>query len=273
MNWSWWCTSSLRPWRWELSLYPGVWIIVGVLVVTYFRLARNKVLSGRQKTYFLLGVLTLWAASDWPLGPLGAGYLASAHMVQFVMYAMVAVPLILMGTPEWMLRRVLARLRLYRVSRRLTGSLLASGILYNLLLVGTHAPITVDTLRASQFGSFAMDMLWIVTGLILWLPVLSPIPEFRAKSYLARILFLFLTTSVVAVIPASALTFGDFPLYNTYELAPRVFDLTALEDQQIAGLIMKVATIPITWLAIGVMFFRWAKQEGVPSSQPRHVDS
>ncbi len=239
----------------------------------YFRLARNKVLARSQKIYFLLGVLTLWVASDWPLGPLGAGYLASAHMVQFVLYAMVAVPLMLMGTPEWMMRRVLARLRLYRITRRVTGSLLFSGILYNALLVTTHAPITVDTLRAGQLGSFAMDMLWIATGLVLWLPVLSPIPEFRAKTYLARILFLFLTTSVIAVIPASALTFGDFPLYNTYELAPRVFDITALEDQQIAGLIMKVATIPITWLAIGVMFFRWARQEGVPSTQPRHVDS
>ncbi len=273
MNWSWWCTSSLRPWTWEPTLYPGVWVIVGGLLLTYFRMARRKAVSLSQKIYFLLGVLTLWAASDWPLGPLGAGYLASAHMVQFVLYAMVAVPLLLKGTPEWMLRRILARLRLYRLTRRVTGSLLFSGFLYNALLVATHAPITVDSLRANQFGSFAMDMIWIVTGLALWLPVMSPIPEFRAPTYLARILYLFLTTSVIAVIPASALTFGDFPLYNTYELAPRVFDLTALEDQQIAGLIMKVAAIPITWFAIGVMFFRWARQEGVPATQARRVDS
>jgi len=267
MNWSWWCTSSLQTWTWEITLYPGVWILIAGLLFTYFRMARAKSVTTSQKLYFVAGVLTLWVASDWPLGPLGAGYLASAHMTQFVLYAFVAVPLLLRGTPEWMLRRVLARLRLYRITKLISGSLLVSGIAYNVLLVASHAPITVDSLRASQFGSFAMDMVWILIGLLLWIPVISPIPELRAKNYLNRILYLFITTSVIAVIPASALTFGDFPLYTTYELAPRVFDLNALEDQQIAGLIMKVATIPLTWLAIAIMWFRWAKQEGVPTTQ------
>jgi putative membrane protein len=267
MNWSWWCTSSLTPWEWEVTLYPGVWILIAALGFTYFRLARGKGLRSAERNYFLLGLLALWVASDWPLGPLGAGYLAAAHMTQFVLYAFVAVPLLLRGTPEWMLRRILARLRLYRFTKWVSGSLLISGIAYNVLLVVSHAPITVDNLRASQFGSFAMDMVWILIGLLLWVPVISPIPEFRAKNYLMRILYLFITTSVIAVIPASALTFGDFPLYTTYELAPRVFDLTALEDQQIAGLIMKVATIPLTWFAIAVMWFRWARQEGVPTTQ------
>ena len=267
MNWSWWCTSSLRTWTWEVTLYPGVWLLVGALVFSYFRMARGKSLTRSQKVYFLGGVLALWVASDWPLGPLGAGYLAAAHMTQFVLYAFVAVPLMLRGTPEWMMRRILAKFRMYRLTKRVTGSLLFSGIAYNVLLVASHAPITVDALRTNQLGSFVMDMVWIVIGLLLWLPVLSPIPELRAPTYLSRILYLFITTSIIAVIPASALTFGDFPLYTTYELAPRVFDITALEDQQTAGLIMKVATIPLIWTAIAVMWFRWAKEEGVPTAQ------
>ena len=53
----------------------------------------------------------------------------------------------------------------------------------------------------------------------------------------------------------------DYPLYRTYELAPRVANFGALEDQQLAGAFMKVGNIPIIWAVIAVMFVRWWKQE------------
>src|SRR5690606_11528064 len=77
-----------------------------------------------------------------------------------------------------------------------------------------------------------------------------------------RMVYLFMATAVVAVIPASFLTFSTTPVYALYELAPRVTALTAREDQQIAGIIMKLATVPVVWTTIAVMWFRWAKQEG-----------
>jgi hypothetical protein len=73
--------------------------------------------------------------------------------------------------------------------------------------------------------------------------------------------YLFVTTSVVAVIPASFLTFTSTPIYGIYELAPRIGSLTALEDQQLAGIIMKIATIPIVWSTIAVIWFRWTARE------------
>jgi hypothetical protein len=66
---------------------------------------------------------------------------------------------------------------------------------------------------------------------------------------------------VVAVIPASLLTFSTTPVYAIYELAPRIGALTAREDQQIAGILMKLATIPVVWGTIGVLWFRYAQQE------------
>jgi putative membrane protein len=73
--------------------------------------------------------------------------------------------------------------------------------------------------------------------------------------------YLFVTTSIVAVIPASYLTFTSIPIYGIYELAPRVTGLTAVEDQQLAGIIMKIATIPIVWSTIAVLWFRWSARE------------
>jgi putative membrane protein len=57
------------------------------------------------------------------------------------------------------------------------------------------------------------------------------------------------------------LTFAELPLYETYELAPRVFGLSSVDDQQIAGLVMKLSAIPIVWPVLAGMMYRWATLE------------
>jgi putative membrane protein len=215
----------------------------------------------RKVTQFTGGVLVFWLASDWPLGTLGAGYLASAHMTQFLLYTLVAAPLLLLGTPEWMARKFTRRLHIEAVTVWFGRSLVATALIYNAILLSTHAPGTVEVLRNSQLGSFAMDAVWMVAGLLLWLPVISPLPEGQAATSWAKMAYLFVTTSVVAVIPASFLTFTSVPIYGIYELAPRIGSMTALEDQQLAGIIMKIATIPIIWSTIAVLWFRWTARE------------
>ena len=259
----WWCTALQAPWTWEWIPYPGIWATALLPAFFYVRAVRRHTSPiDRRKLYqFLGGIAVFWIASDWPLGTLGAGYLASAHMTQFLLYTLVSAPLLLLGTPEWMARRILSKLRAYRATVWLGNSAVTCAVVYNLLLVGTHAPGTVDVLRYNQFGSFAMDMLWMVAGFVLWLPVISPIPEGRVGSVWVKMIYLFVTTAVVAVIPASFLTFASTPIYSVYELAPRIGSITAREDQQLAGIIMKLATIPAIWATIGVLWFRWSARE------------
>lgn len=267
MNISWWCTTLTEPWSWTFRAYPGIWLLVALLAGGYaFAIRRNRSIEGhstRQTLFFAGGLLVFWLASDWPLGTLGAGYLASAHMTQYVLYVLVAAPLLWLGTPEWMARRVLSTLGIYRAGRSLRRFPLLMGVVFNLTLVLTHTPIAVDSLRSSQFGSFAMDAVWLLSGLALWAPIVGSISEFRARSYPARMLYLFFTTGIVTIIPASFLTFAELPLYETYELAPRVFGLTSVDDQQIAGLIMKLSAVPIVWPVLAGMMYRWATQERV----------
>lgn len=259
----WWCTALERPWSWAWIPYPGVWLATLLPVALYVRSLRNHSapIDRRKLAQFLGGMFVFWIASDWPLGALGAGYLASAHMTQFLLYTLGAAPLLMLGTPEWMARRLASKLRIYRATVWLGRSAVTCGVVYNLLLVITHAPGTVDVLRTSQLGSFAMDVVWLVAGLILWLPVASPIPEGRVQSVWAKMIYLFVTTAVVAVIPASFLTFASTPIYSIYELAPRIGTITAREDQQFAGIIMKLATIPVIWSTIAVIWFRWSASE------------
>jgi cytochrome c oxidase assembly factor CtaG len=260
---SWWCTALARPWSWEWIPYPGIWAAAILPMVFYGRAVRRHdgPTDRKKAAQFIAGMLVFWIATDWPLGTLGAGYLASAHMTQFLLYTLVAAPLILLGTPEWMARNLSRKLHIQNGVIWLGQSLVVAAIAYNTILLSTHAPGTVELLRSSQVGSFFMDVLWVVAGLTLWLPVLSPLGVGRARSSWAKMAYLFVTTSVVAVIPASFLTFTQVPIYGIYELAPRIGSLTAIEDQQLAGIIMKIATIPIVWSTIAVLWFRWTAGE------------
>lgn len=264
---SWWCTALGQPWTWQWVPYPGVWVASLLPMILYGIVIRRHdgPVDRRKAIQFFAGMLVFWVASDWPLATLGAGYLASAHMTQFLLYTLVSAPLLLLGTPEWLARRLLDRLHLTRAVTWLGSSLVVSGILYNTVLLGTHAPATVDVLRNSQLGSFAMDVSWMLGGFVLWLPIISPISEGRVESTFAKMAYLFVTTSVVAVVPASFLTFAGTPIYSIYELAPRIGSVTAIEDQQLAGIVMKIVTTPIIWTTIAVLWFRWTSRETQPA--------
>jgi putative membrane protein len=62
-------------------------------------------------------------------------------------------------------------------------------------------------------------------------------------------------------VPASFLTFGSAPLYKYYVGLPHLWGLSTLEDQQVAGLIMKIGAGVLLWALIAVFFFRWAADE------------
>ncbi|HEC08113.1 MAG TPA: hypothetical protein ENI86_00940, partial [Acidimicrobiales bacterium] len=101
-----WCSTVESPWSWRFVAYPGIWAVMALLSVPYVIAVRRRgdrdPDAGHKMRLYLAGVIVLWLASDWPLGLLGASYLASAHMAQFMLYTLVAAPLMLLGIPEWM---------------------------------------------------------------------------------------------------------------------------------------------------------------------------
>jgi putative membrane protein len=276
---SWWCSARDVAWTWTWQAYPGVWLFVVALLGCYAwalrRLAPSHAPPGvravrpAQAAWYGYGVLALWIASDWPVGALGSGYLLSLHTVQWILYALVAPPLLLLGVPAWLWRALAAGPRwgpfLRFFARPLPGLLLFYGT-----MLGTHLPRVVDTLRPWQLGSFAIDMAWLAGGLALWWPVIAPRPDLGRLRDLPAIGYLFAAT-IVPTIPAAFMTFSGAPLYGLYELAPRVGGIPALEDQRTAGLLMKAVGDPILWLAMSVIFFRWARTEQAADARAREA--
>jgi len=96
---TWWCSATGQPWTWAWKAYPGVWLFVALLAILHVRVIRRTAL------YYVAGLLTVWLALDWPIGPLGTGYLISFHTVSYILLSLIAPPLLLAGIPsEGMLR-------------------------------------------------------------------------------------------------------------------------------------------------------------------------
>ena len=88
-------------------------------------------------------------------------------------------------------------------------------------------------------------------------PVIAPLREHRVGSPPLRCAYLFAAAGIASLIPAGFLTFANNPLYRSYEIAPRV-GLDPLDDQQLAGAIMKVGALPVIWITMAVIWVRWA---------------
>ena len=112
-------------------------------------------------------------------------------------------------------------------------------IVFNVMLVLTHVPAIVNTSLENGLLHFAIHAALFLTSIIVWMPVLSPLPEIPRLTWLPRMVYLFLQ-SIVPTVPASFLTLGDKPLYKFYVGLPHLWGMSTLEDQQIAGLIMKI---------------------------------
>jgi putative membrane protein len=194
-------------------------------------------------------------------------YNFSVHMVQHLIFTMVVPPLLLLGLPAWLLRLVLRPRWLFSTVRTLARFIPAL-VIFNVVLVFTHWPLIVDDALRNGLVHFLVHALLVVSSLIVWLPVVSPLPEIPRLQPVLRMLYLF-AWSVVPTIPASFLTFGTSPIYKFYEHVPHLYGLSTLQDQQAAGLIMKIGAGLLLWLIIAVVFFRWASEEE-RANTPRH---
>jgi putative membrane protein len=258
------------------SAHPDVWLIVAMLGAGYAiavtrlgpRLAAERPIVSRfQVICWSIGLLAVWVASDWPVHDVAERYNYSVHMVQHLVFAMVAAPLLLLGTPSWLLRWLLRPPGLMRTVRFLARFVPAL-VVFNVVLVVTHWPWMLNESLHSAVVHFTLHAVLFVSSLIVWLPVVSPLPEIPRLQPILRMLYLF-AWSIVPTVPASFLTFGASPLYKFYEHVPHLFGLSTLEDQQLAGLIMKIGAGLLLWLVIAVVFFRWAAEEE-RANTPRH---
>ena len=256
--------SMLPPWH----LHVDVWFVIGALGVAYWYL--NERVGPRlqptaptstlgEKASYYSGILLLLVVSSWPLHDLAESSLYWVHMVNHLVMTLVVPPLLLLG-----------------LNRRLSDHLLGNGsvlpwlrylarpgaafAIFNLGMIASHWPEAVALSLRNELAHFLIHAFLFLSGLLMWIPVVSRstlVPPLRPPM---RMVYLFLN-SILPTIPASFLTFSHVPIYPAYGDAALAFGLTAVQDQTIAGLIMKVAGTLLLWAVIAITWFKWANDE------------
>jgi cytochrome c oxidase assembly factor CtaG len=225
---------------------PAVLAPIALLVYVYvrrFRQARSEA-GGRgasplRAAAFAGAVLALLAALASPLDGLGDNYLFSAHMLQHVLLGDIA-PLLLLLSLSRVIMRPLTR-RLMSVERALgplahpaTGLALWLGLMYL-----WHIPALYDAALQHPLVHLLEHACFFTAGLAVWWPLIQPVPMRRRMTGLWPLAYIGTAKFGLAAL-GLYLTWSSNVLYPFYEDVPRIWGLTAIQDQNVGGAIMMV---------------------------------
>jgi putative membrane protein len=243
-------------------------LLVGALAIGWYAsrvlepkavIAGYEPISRSQRRWFLAGFGGIWLASDWPVHDVAENYLYSVHMAQHLLLSMLIPAAFVMATPRWLLELVISPdSRLWRAFRVASRPLVA-GIAFNALTMWLHWSRVVQLSADSGAAHFGFHLLIFTSGLLMWMPVIGPITEWRLGS-LGQCIYLF-SMSIVPTVPGGWLVFAEGVVYRHYDTPQRLWGLDVLMDQQAAGVIMKLVGGFVLWAIIFVIFYRWSKGE------------
>lgn len=230
----------LNEWNWSPSILIGTMLFVGVYLGASgpfrSRFQSSERIAPIRIFWFLLGVCVIFLALVSPLDAIGDRYLFSAHMLQHMLLMVVAPPMLLLGTPGWMLRPLLSDRVIKRAVKTLTLPPVAFFI-FNCDLLIWHIPALYEATLHSEVVHIIEHISFMATGVLNWWPMLSPLPELPRLPYLWQIVYL-----VIDSIPTIGLGWffvsASTVMYPTYAAAPHVFALYGLNDQLMGGLMM-----------------------------------
>ena len=242
----------LRSW----SVPPAATFALLLTALVYLRgwwllrRARVPFLPPWRASAFLLGLFSLWVALASPMDVFN-GFVLTAHMLQHMMLMMVAPPLVLLGAPlvpivrglpVFAAREFAGPFLNWPVAKR-AGSALTNPI-FALLLMGTvmfawHTPALYELALRSSVWHQTEHACFFLTSLVFWWPVVQPWPSRALWPRWAMVPYLLIADLQNTVLSA-ILVFSDRVLYPSYSSVPRLFGLSALEDQVAAGAIMWV---------------------------------
>lgn len=252
------------PWTWALD--PATILFLIALLAAYFvaigplrpryqpdhPVARNRVVA------FISGWALLALSVLSPLDTLGRYYLFSAHSAQLFIIITAVAPLLMIGLPDTLGRRLLPTRRLREAGRDPLFSVVAV-VLFNLLILVWHAGPLYEAALHSTALHDAQLLTFLIAGILTWWPLLTPADAQGRMSSPLQILYLAAESLPLDVFGIFTI-FASGILYSTYGAAPRLFGLSAVADQQFGGGILAVPGNILDVVLMSLVFFGWINQ-------------
>lgn len=245
----------MTPGPWAFHLHVAAWVVVAAVGALYLLLVRGSrdgvgtpVLPTRRQWWQLAGALvSLAAALTWPVADIAAHWSLTALLVQRLLLMLVAAPLLLLATPTPVLGR-LTRPWPVDVAVDFLSRVPVAIVVFTVIVVGTLSAPAVEAQASSGLWRGVFDAMLLFAGVVLWVPALRRVPGARRASAVAVAVYL-VVQSVLPNFPAIVFVFSRHPLYPAFAHAHRAIGVSALNDQQVAGIVAKVATLPVLWWA------------------------
>jgi len=271
----------LEPWSLPIPLTLFLLIVEFFYVRGWLRLQRTFLhpISFTQFAAFTSGLLSVWIAIASPLAMLDHELLL-IHMVQHIVLMAVSAPLILLGEPTLPLLHGLPQsfvqgalgpcLRwspMRRVGRILSHPAFC-WIAATITVIGWHVPAVFELGLRSHWWHLVQNISFLVSGLLFWWPVIQPYPSVSRWPRWSVPLYLFLATLPCDALSAF-LAFCDRVVYRSYLFEHhRPFDISPLQDQEWAGVLMWVCITFIYMVPAVVITVRLLSPVKIGSSAP-----
>ncbi len=208
-----------------------------------------------RRTAFYAALAIIFVSLNGPLHDLSDYYLFSAHMVQHLLLTLVMPPLLLYATPGDALRPLLRVRAIAAIAKRLTTPV-ACFVIFNVVLAAWHVPQLYNLALAQHPVHIAQHLMFMASAVLMWWPLMSPLPELPRLAYPGQMLYCFLMVIPMSIV-SIYIAMADSVLYPLYATAPRVWGIGPMMDQHLGGLIMWIPGGLFFYLLTSVIFFRW----------------
>ena len=240
--------------RWELDL--DTTLVIPGLVLAYLFLVGRYGPPPRWRGACFAGAILLLAVAYWtPVHHLGLHYLLAMHLLQNVILAEWAPLLVVLAVTPAM-AAAFARARVWRA---LTHPLVALPV-WLVDYFAWHVPAVYDAALRHQASLIHVEhACYFATGILMWWPLVQDAPRRLASG--ARVVYAFAAFLLAAPL-GLLLALVPSAVYDFYERAPRLWGLSPLEDQQLAGATMASEQAVVLFAVFAYWFRRFLEEEG-----------
>lgn len=272
------------PW-FLLTIIIGIALFIFLSTKMRHRFEGDEALTRKQFILFLLSMVLLYIVKGSPVDLMGH-ILFTMHMVQMALLLLLVAPLLIIGIPNWMWKKVFdVKILAYFIGIFTKPAI--SVIVFISMFSIYHIPIILDNVKLSAPLHTVFTITLFIAALLFWWPVVNTLKGQPQLHGLKKIGYIIL--SAILITPAcSLIIFVDVPVYETYQSGeawlkamalcvpagtlagfsglgisgPELFtNIPSLTDQQLGGILMKVIQEIIYVAVLGRVFIKWYKDE------------
>jgi cytochrome c oxidase assembly factor CtaG len=203
---------------------------------------------------FCVGVALIAVPVDSPLETLSAHYLLLMHLLQNALIADWGPPLVILGLTPAMRTRVAA------AGGRPLDVITRPGVALTFWLAvwyGVHDPTFYDWALNRSWPLTIEHFLLVAAGFVFWWPVFASPRRLEPFGVLAYLGIAFLAAPWLSL----AYIFSSSAFYSFYEHAPRLWGISPVRDQNLAGILMNLEQTSIFFFAFAWQLMRVLVEE------------